>query len=291
MLGLLPFSVSIEKEWVIRLPVFLNLLTAVAALLVACRMTESRTERVRPARLREVFRETNALASGTLTAGKWILREPAALLLLLVGVAFDSIVRLFLTLASEYYRLLDIDPGWFGVIGAGMAMLGFALSGVMERMAAKGSPLRNFQIVGAMILFGSLSLGFPMAIWGVFLVLPLALAIRFTQFFLSHYLNEVTESHQRATVLSFRGVSLNIGYGLAMGVFGLVSVVLPHLPAFAGAAPDRIFGAALLTIPLLFVLLLAALVAVKQLVNRRPLDELVAEARLRVDAAPDETDS
>jgi hypothetical protein len=32
-------------------------------------------------------------------------------------------------------------------------------------------------------------------------------------FFVSHYLNRVTDSHQRATVLSFKGLSFNLAYG------------------------------------------------------------------------------
>jgi hypothetical protein len=33
-------------------------------------------------------------------------------------------------------------------------------------------------------------------------------------FFLSHYLNQITDSDQRATILSFKGLSYNLAYGL-----------------------------------------------------------------------------
>jgi len=42
--------------------------------------------------------------------------------------------------------------------------------------------------------------------------------MRFLMFFMSHYLNEVTPSSHRATVLSFKGMTTNIAYG---GVIGL----------------------------------------------------------------------
>ena len=38
--------------------------------------------------------------------------------------------------------------------------------------------------------------------------------LMFTSFFTSHYLNRITESHQRATVLSFKGLAFNLAYGL-----------------------------------------------------------------------------
>ena len=33
-------------------------------------------------------------------------------------------------------------------------------------------------------------------------------------FFVSHYLNHITDSHQRATVLSFKGLFMNLFYGM-----------------------------------------------------------------------------
>ena len=39
----------------------------------------------------------------------------------------------------------------------------------------------------------------------------------FTGFFVSYYINRVTSSDQRATVLSFKGLSYNISYG-SLGV-------------------------------------------------------------------------
>jgi hypothetical protein len=38
-------------------------------------------------------------------------------------------------------------------------------------------------------------------------------ALTLTSFFTSHYLNEIAESHQRATVLSFKGLAFNAAYG------------------------------------------------------------------------------
>jgi len=37
--------------------------------------------------------------------------------------------------------------------------------------------------------------------------------MRFTDFFLSFYLNREVDPRRRATVLSFRGLAMNLGYG------------------------------------------------------------------------------
>ena len=71
-------------------------------------------------------------------------------------------------------------------------------------------------------------------------LLPLALltvVMYMSRFFESHYLNRITASHQRATVLSFKGLSFNLAYGL-IGV--LYSVLLAFLrPRVAATIPGQ----------------------------------------------------
>lgn len=47
-----------------------------------------------------------------------------------------------------------------------------------------------------------------------------------TSFFTSHYLNQIIESHQRATVLSFKGLAFNAAYGM-IGI--LYAGLIQHL--------------------------------------------------------------
>ena len=44
------------------------------------------------------------------------------------------------------------------------------------------------------------------------------IGLMFVSFFASHYLNEITDSHHRATVLSFKGLAFNLAYGM-IGIF------------------------------------------------------------------------
>tara|TARA_B100000683_G_C12340204_1_gene494340 strand:- start:470 stop:778 length:309 start_codon:yes stop_codon:yes gene_type:complete len=47
--------------------------------------------------------------------------------------------------------------------------------------------------------------------------------MRFLQYFLSHYLNKVTPSEQRATVLSFKGLTMNLAFGILTQIFGILT--------------------------------------------------------------------
>ncbi|MGD9206825.1 MAG: MFS transporter, partial [Desulfobacterales bacterium] len=65
--------------------------------------------------------------------------------------------------------------------------------------------------------------------WPIIGLLPLIILVAvmyLENFFQSHYLNRITDSYQRATVLSFKGLSFNLAYGL-IGV--LYSMLLAYL--------------------------------------------------------------
>jgi hypothetical protein len=60
-------------------------------------------------------------------------------------------------------------------------------------------------------------------------LLPVALlssVMYMGRFFQSHYLNRITASHQRATVLSFKGLSFNLAYGLIGVLYSLLLIFL-----------------------------------------------------------------
>ena len=55
----------------------------------------------------------------TFEAGGWILRTPAALMLLLIGLSFDSIIRLYYTIGSIWLEVIGYQPVQFGLIRLG----------------------------------------------------------------------------------------------------------------------------------------------------------------------------
>ena len=214
-------SSNFAPEFTLKIPIFLTLLMGIGALVVALRMTEppvGQREKSPPTgqwmvMIRKAFADTMA-------AGRWVIRTPFPLILLLVGVTFDSIIRLYYTVASNYYRLLDIPVPYFGIIGTIGLLAGIAATWPMERMAQRFSPRINFSVVAVLTLAGLISLAYPIRHWGVLLTIPMILGMRFLHFLISQYLNAATDSANRATVLSFRGIALNCSYGIISVLYG-----------------------------------------------------------------------
>jgi hypothetical protein len=73
-------------------------------------------------------------------------------------------------------------------------------------------------------------------------------------FFLSYYLNALVESHRRATVLSFKGVAFNLGYGFVSLLFAFLLRALRD-----GGTPEQTFGRTLIWLPLWLALALVLL--------------------------------
>lgn len=210
-------DVTVAKQVSMKLPLLLCLGTALACLVVTLRMTEVRAPAPKISLLQSI-RETWI---SILRTGGWIWRTKAAFALILFGLVFDSVIRLFLTVASNFYRLVGIEEGWYGVIGTGVSLLGLVTAGLMETSAKVMTVRQNFLWLGLVVFGGLMAAAHPQPGWeGIALVMPLFLSMRFLQFFLSHYLNEIVDSDQRATALSFRGLTINLAYGMLTLLFG-----------------------------------------------------------------------
>jgi hypothetical protein len=64
-------------------------------------------------------------------------------------------------------------------------------------------------------------------------MVPLGAAMTALGFMVSYYLNALVDSHHRATVLSFKGLAFNLGYGFIGLLFALVLRALRQ-----GGRPD-----------------------------------------------------
>ncbi len=237
-----------DRATTVKFPLYLNLVTACAALVVSLMMKEPVPDSEEASAEKAPPRHP-LIASflGMGEAARWILRTPPALVLVLYTLFYDSVVRLFYTVASNVYRLLEIPEKVFGLIGAAVSLLGIVIAGVCERMLRSWSPSANFLFVTGLVFAGCLALAHPVPQWGVVLLLPMLLSMRFLQYFGSHYLNAITPSARRATILSFRGLATNIAFGIVTKAFGsLTAGIKGGLPstmadderqqtAFAGA--------------------------------------------------------
>jgi MFS family permease len=242
-------GITVPKALAIKLPILLCIGTSIACLVTALRMKEDWTLPAKVPLLVSI-RETWA---SILHTGGWIWRTKAAFALILFGLVFDCIIRLFLTVTSNFYRLIHIEEFWFGVIGTCVSLLGLFTATLMEKATQRMRAVTNFSWLALMVLGGLFAAAYPTSGWvGVLLVVPLFMSMRFLQFFLSHYMNAVVSSEQRATALSFRGLTTNLAYGSITLLFGWHTA---HLAGQKGLEPDdiQVFACSLQYWPWFFV--------------------------------------
>jgi MFS family permease len=231
---------ELTKAVTIKFPIYLCVLMALGCLGVTLAMHEP----VYP-KGRSFGENVRASWRGIGEAGGWIWRTPAAFLLITLGFMLDSIVRLFYTVASNFYRYIGLTEASFGIISVAGSLAAFFTTSWMEWLVRNRSARFNFALVIAMIAWGLLVLAHPVrGWWGVLLLAPILLSMRFLQFFLSHYLNEATPSSHRATVLSFRGMTMNLAYGGVTMFFGWQTAWLAK-QMHTGSERLEVFGAAL----------------------------------------------
>jgi MFS family permease len=236
----LGINIVLNQGITLRIPPLLTLFMAILTLITALRMHESEHLNQRENAGRGTS-STDALKL-TFAAGGWILRTPFALVIILAGMVFDNCIRMIITINSQYYRLIDLPEATFGLIGSGLAILGLVMPRMARGMVQTHTPAFNLSIMGVLTLLGLVGMTFFWPIIGLLPLIILVAVIYLENFFQSHYLNRITDSHQRATVLSFKGLSFNLAYGL-IGV--LYSLLLAYLNLQITAGQPDISGAQL----------------------------------------------
>ncbi len=221
--GALGFSFHLDQGITLRFPVYLNLVTALAALAVVLGFREPVVRQAHVAPVEKGEPETATTAWGlVLSAGGWIARTPVALFIIVGGVLLDSVIRLFLTFSSSYFRLIALPEATYGVIGASLGGLGLVVSPLARWMVGANSLLRNYGLIAAIALAALLGVACQWHLWGVLFIVPMGAAMMALGFMVSYYLNALVDSHHRATVLSFKGLAFNLGYGFVSLLFALV---------------------------------------------------------------------
>lgn len=251
-------GVEWRPEGTTRWPLYLTLATSVPCFFVALSLRECRPPMGR-------FLPAVRSAAANIRAGaSWIARDRRVLLLILAGLVVDSFVRLFMTFGSNYYRLIDL-PAWaYGPLGSALGFMGFVAAPLARAMVTRCSVRRNFATLWALSFAGLAGAAFVVPVVGVGVLVPLCLAMSMLSFFLSSYLNDWTPSEVRATVLSFRGVVFNLGYGVAGLAFAALSAGLGG----PGADANATLRQALAWLPPAFVAGMLAFGAVALLTRR-----------------------
>ncbi|MCK5100474.1 MAG: MFS transporter, partial [Desulfobacteraceae bacterium] len=108
-------SVNLTQETTMRFPLYLTFILAICAFIVTIRMQE--IMQVADVKKTESDNVKKAFIL-TFQAGTWILKTPFVLSVFLFGMLFDGIIRMIITLSSQYYRMIDLPESLFGIIGS-----------------------------------------------------------------------------------------------------------------------------------------------------------------------------
>ncbi|MFQ3670726.1 MAG: MFS transporter [Verrucomicrobiia bacterium] len=185
---------------------------------------------------------------------RWIAHTPTVLALLASGLALDSVIRLFLTLQSNFLRMLGYAEGWFGALAAGFSLVAFLTPALARRLVHSLPPVANFILAAILALLAFLLISAPNRFLATLALAPLAAAMSLNNFFIAYYLNRAADSTHRATLLSFRGMAYNLAFGFVALAYAAAVASLRQLTHF----PDEnaTFRAALPLFPLLFLALI-----------------------------------
>jgi len=211
----------VAQGQLVKVPIFLSFLSALVVLAMALRMQEQ------PLAAQLSVRATLAKSwRQSIAATRWVWLTSFPFGVFLAAMILDSVVRQFLTLASEYWNVINLPIASYGLIGSGMALMGAFVPRLARLLAEKYSPLQNFLTVCAGVLIGLIGLSMAIPYWGILPTILLYAGIQMTGYFVSCYLNDAAPSEQRATVLSFRGLSTNFVYGAVSLMYaGLIASI------------------------------------------------------------------
>ena len=207
-LSFLGFEYSVSDETTIKIPVFLTFLSSLIVLGAALgqRETVQTSNQGALEAIRLSLRKTKV-------AGVWILTTALPFGILLAAMILDSIIRQFLTIASAYWSVIELPLWTFGLVASCMSLMGLFVPRLARLLADRNSPAFNFFLLCAVLTAGLFGIGYAFPLWGILPAALLYASMQSMHYLTSRYLNEEASSEQRATVLSFKGLSTNLSYG------------------------------------------------------------------------------
>ncbi|MBK1835308.1 MFS transporter [Roseibacillus ishigakijimensis] len=204
----LPFVAEWDKSLTLRLPLALVFLQGVACLVLALRLREIQAGDQPTPSLRQAFRTT-------LSAGRWVLTTPLALMVVLGGVLADAFARTFATLTSDYFRFISVPEWLFGFLGATFAVVGILIPKLARTLSQHVTPRTHLLLIATWAAGSLFLLGQAWPWWGILPAISTMAVLTWTDFLTSRELNRLADSSQRATILSVKGLIFNLGYGVA----------------------------------------------------------------------------
>jgi MFS family permease len=223
---LLPQGWQLSVELAHRLPVAIVLGQAIVCFFTTLRMIEPPR-----AMTEDVGGSCKSAIRLTLRTAGWVFTNPKTLVVIVIGMAIDSVVRNFATITSSYYRLIDLPEWSYGFIGASLGLLGWFVPALAKKLNARLSTLANLGIAAGIAIVGLAGLVPAWRIIGILPAMLLMTMMGFLSFTVSRALHREADSSRRATVLSVKGLAFNLGYGLFSLGFSRLLASFPDQPA------------------------------------------------------------
>lgn len=228
---LLPASWQISPNVAHRLPVFLVFVQALICLFTCLRMTEPQRHSTGLYPGGPSVKQAFAL---TWRTAHWVVTHPLTLVVVVVGVALDSIVRNFATISSSYFRLIELPAWTYGFLGALLGLAGWFVPALALKLNTRFSLLTNLIIISLAALIGLAALVPAWPYWGLIPAMFVMSLMWFLGFTVSRVLHNEADSSQRATVLSVKGMIFNLGYGVFSLGFSVVLAMANRQDADSG---------------------------------------------------------
>ena len=245
LLSIMGFDIKLSQDITLRFPLYLTLLMAFLALASTLKMKElPREDTLACVDVESCKKSVFQALKLTLRAGKWILGTPYALIIIVSAMTFEHIIRMIVTLDSQYFRLIELPEATFGLIGTGFSILGIFISRLARKLAENRTPSYNLAVVSILSIIGISGMSFFIPIYGLLPAIIMFCAFYLIYFYVSYYLNQLTSSNQRATVLSIKGLCLNGAYGLIGILYSFLvawqrSGLTAHKPELHGEALEN----------------------------------------------------
>ena len=220
---LAPQNLAVSTEVAHRLPLILVLLQGVACLFIALRFKEER--KVSSVALMDRLRESTRM---TLATARMAMSVRLIAVVLLGGMLLDAVSRNQATINSLVYRLIGLPDWVFGCMGSIIAVCNWFVPSLAAKANQRFSPVGSL-LLGGLFALCALAMLVPAKIWlGIPAVMMLMMLLGYVNFTVGRFLHQQADSHQRATMLSVKGMAFNLGYGMYTGMFGMVLFIMPQ---------------------------------------------------------------
>lgn len=150
----------------------------------------------------------------------WLLGHRSIRAVIVSAVLFDHLIRQGLVVSSDYLTSIDIPKAYLGPLGALSALAGSLSARPLAALAARLRPAEMFWVLYASLMAVSLGLASAVPRWGAIWVVLLSVLAGAVGFCTSLYLNQLADPGRRATLLSVKGLAINLGYGWISLVYG-----------------------------------------------------------------------